>query len=463
MTEVPRALVFVDFETPEWLIVAASERERLIALGLQVYLVFLSDLNTPPTRTSNGRKLLLKHFDIEPSNAISLKRERLEGANQGSVAFSKRAIAALDGQLIAYFRSNTPRGLFAKLMRRKLEVSAENLQRWLIREFHEHNVLEVSCPNGRLFLHQIIRDVCGQFRVPIHFTETSFIEAQAPSAYYLDRFPVHDRITFFEAYKSEFDSFSNLHEGAFDQESKWFFRRTLPRSDTNQFSKRFKRSVDKAHEDPALSSVVIFTSSSDEFINLDPLQWPDADVDQYQSFREVLSRLPKSMQVSLRIHPNLLNKTVGHFLQEAKLVRSLKKDFPQLHIHWPGDAANSYDLAARASLVIVSQSTMGLEALLMGKSVISTMANSWNLFFGTQWNPQADILGTKASKTSVFAFMRLFNSGAKGELAGSVGVLAGASRFPFEVWRLYWPSQLYFRIARFVNIQVDRALRKLLQ
>ncbi len=459
MTQVARAFVFVDYETPEWLMVAASEYQRLKNLGLHAQFVFLSELNSPPTKTLNGRKLLFRHFNLKPSSAIKFNPHCLQGARHEDFSLSKRAIAALDGQLIAYFRNSSPKGFFARSMRRNLEKNSLTLQRWLRQEFSEHTVRQVSCPNGRLFLHQVIRDVCREFQVSMNFTETAFIDAQDPVAYYLDEFPVHDRIAFYQKNKAEFDSFSNLQEEAFEREQKWFFERSIPRSGSNEFTKRFKGSEGELSEESE-SSAVIFTSSSDEFINLDPAQWPDGNVDQYDSYRNVLSNLPRTMHVSVRIHPNLLNKATGHFMCEVKLVRALKRDFPHLTILWPGDTANSYDLARRASLVIVSQSTMGLEALLMGKAVISTMANSWNLFFGSQWDPKRENYGVKTSKTNVYAFMKLFNSGAKGALTVSHSDFASASRFPCEVWRLYWPSHFYFRLARLVNIQIDRVLRK---
>lgn len=463
MTRMSLALLFIDYETPEWLMVAASEYERLRLLGLQVRFVFLSDLNSPPTKTRNGRKILLRQLNLKSSDAIVLNRQTVRLTGEKGLSQNPRAAAALEGQVIAYFRTNRPRGFGAYLMRKQLKRNGEVLEQWLIQVLRNNEILEVSCPNGRLYLHQIIRDICSVYEVPVYFTETSFIAPKNPTGYFLERFPVHDRISFFEEYKTTFNELSTLDEEEFAIEKAWFLARMSPRSASNKFSRRFEVAENSPSHDGNGLSAVIFTSSSDEFINLDPVQWPDCHLNQYDTFRRILMNLPLEMQVSLRIHPNLMNKSPRHFLEEINEVSKLKVDFPGLRVYWPGDAVNSYELAARSSLVIVSQSTMGLESLLMGKSVVSTMANSWDLFFGSHWREHEAKLGVTASKCQIYAFMRLFNSGSKGRILSSLDPLLSADRFPFQFWRFYLLTQVFLRIAKMVNLQIDRVLRTLCQ
>ena len=152
---------------------------------------------------------------------------------------------------------------------------------------------------------------------------------------------------------------------------------------TNSFSARWDSSrLDIQKGDEPLA--VFFASSFDEFLAFGPMWSIDEWGHRFEAFDEMMSLLEKKgVALVLRLHPNLGSKSRLYFRREVKQALVLKAAHPSLRIYWHNDAANSYDLVAKASYVIVERSTIGLEASLMGKPVWVTHA--------TQWDQIADI------------------------------------------------------------------------
>jgi hypothetical protein len=123
-------------------------------------------------------------------------------------------------------------------------------------------------------------------------------------------------------------------------------------------------------------SVAFFTSSQDEFLELDGWEgfgWKD----QYQAFSEFAKRV-RGRKV-LRIHPNFVNKSFGHSLSELRRVIWLLNSHIEIVPVCPTDKINSYELLELAERVFVYGSTVGLEASAFSKCVWNSMSSVYDV------------------------------------------------------------------------------------
>jgi len=109
----------------------------------------------------------------------------------------------------------------------------------------------------------------------------------------------------------------------------------------------------------------IFTSSIDEYfsnLEFDHRGWGS----QERAINKVASRLnEEGYEVVVRLHPNLANKSWVDIVTTFERIRKIKAE-----IILPWDEFSSYNLIEESDLVITWGSTIGLEALYLGKRVI---------------------------------------------------------------------------------------------
>ena len=158
------------------------------------------------------------------------------------------------------------------------------------------------------------------------------------------------------------------------QARKWVTARASsksPRESTNSlrspwpFPQESRESEDKEKRD-----IVFFSSSKDEFWSLGSLFPSKIWQSQYEGLSSLLSVLGDEIgSLTVRLHPNLKNKSLRLVIDEICEVRDLLETY-SAQIIWPHDRVNSYDLAFKSDLVVVANSTIGPELALMGKKVI---------------------------------------------------------------------------------------------
>ena len=122
---------------------------------------------------------------------------------------------------------------------------------------------------------------------------------------------------------------------------------------------------------PRDSLALFATSSQDETASLD-LNWNEASWgNQYEAFLAIWGKLKlRNLTPVLRIHPNLLNKNPSAAHREIKEIRRFKSENPEFYIVWPASPVSTYDLISYSDLVVVENSTVGLEASARGVPVI---------------------------------------------------------------------------------------------
>lgn len=117
---------------------------------------------------------------------------------------------------------------------------------------------------------------------------------------------------------------------------------------------------------------VIFSSSTFEFSGMPDVWSIEHYEDQYEGFSKYLDEEdPSGSETIIRIHPNLCSAPWRLQLSDIQRVTWLKSKHPSLSVVWHWESADSYKLMFEASNVIVSISTIGLEAICLGKRVVA--------------------------------------------------------------------------------------------
>lgn len=372
MTQNEFGLLVIDYENDEWLRVIASEVERIESSGKKVLVLRLARLNVP-ARTTLATLFVPLHKILRVTQESVFSPRKLPSSPKVSrFQFSPETEEALEAQLRGYFRS---RFQIPEKARRHLLHGGVILQEALDELFRSYKITEVSLPNGRLFLHKIIESKARLHKVPLFYTEIPVFDPKR-SSYFLEPFTVHDRIKLHKKYSD-----ASTLQLDFNEEKKWFGLRRESQSE-NPFlksQKNFSAGLEPSH---GLRTIALFSSSPDEFLGLEFGDWGCAWTDQYHGFEALLARMPSNCRFVLRLHPNLTNKSRLEYEHEISRARYLQAKFPKLTIIGPSAGASSYALVRSSELVVVSQSTLGLESVAMGIPTVSVMPTIWDLNLG---------------------------------------------------------------------------------
>ena len=130
--------------------------------------------------------------------------------------------------------------------------------------------------------------------------------------------------------------------------------------------------------DPAKRNLVIFNSSEDEYISIDPeFESYALYKRQYDGIRAVLdaAKTMSNAHVYLRIHPNLAKVRQPYHTS----LYNLPKEYDFLTVIGATDKCSSYALMDIADKIIVFGSTIGAEATYWGKPVIQLGTSLYSL------------------------------------------------------------------------------------
>ena len=283
---------------------------------------------------------------------------------------------AIDSELLTYFRrDNLDKGSITvrrmrKLLTRNTLASYRELNSWLVKNSPD----ELLIPNGRTSRQKAARICAEELGIRVKFYENG--RARRDS-YYLGNTQPHDRVASQEEVRQLTAEMSAEEISALAKA--WLVERMDAQSGTNTFSGSWDKQ-NSAHTDSTESlQAVFFTSSADEFLAFGPMWNIDSWNSQFEAFEIIMGVLSaRGYGLTLRVHPNLVEKSRPYFRAAISEIQRLKKKFPQLIIFWHNSAINSYDLARSADYVIAERSTIGLEANLMGKPVWINQAAQWD-------------------------------------------------------------------------------------
>jgi hypothetical protein len=281
----------------------------------------------------------------------------------------------VQSSLISYFSDSGPfNKINQRVIRRKfLKVAYEVFEETTDLMESEPEVTHIYVPNGR-YADQNAFFIAAKIKNPrviTYYYEKGFTEGK----YYIGQHSLHDRKKAQEVLKlQDFDRNRQEAINWFDQRKTNWVRNEFIFNWEGEEGPRTKSYSTK-------KTAVLFNSSNDEFASLG-LDWNDSDWDsQWDAFEKISYYLKeKGYEIALRLHPNGINKSRREKGRERRKLQGYKAKFPDIQIYGPDSKVSSYTLINSSSLVIVWNSTVGLEACYMGRPVVNLNASEWDEF-----------------------------------------------------------------------------------
>jgi hypothetical protein len=282
---------------------------------------------------------------------------------------------ALESELLTYFRLDfIPSTREARVLSHRLRVAMERTYAALDELWSQNPPARVLVPNGRTSRQKAARLVAEHHGIPVGFYENG---RATPDHYYLGTTQPHDRLASQAEVKSVVASLEPGH--AAELADSWITHRMSGDDGTNRFSSGWAQPKGAFAQGGPGQKAVFFSSSFDEYRAFGPMWSIDGWSHQFEAFDAMMTILEgQGVGLVLRLHPNLGTKSRAYFQREVTDVVDLQSRHPTLVLHWHNSEVNSYDLVRQADYVIVERSTIGLEAILMGKPVWVTQASQWD-------------------------------------------------------------------------------------
>lgn len=359
--------------------------------GFEIRLIDLSKFAGPEGFSLSRpfwKLLLSRSFRNQLEDRILKPKKSHNRKVRENFTLSTELASAINSELHTVFKSSDTGAPIMRVHRRLREYRLRRAHEFLLNLNIDMNIDLLVIPNGRFPLSVLTKELLSR-----QSKETRFLEV-AYGRYTLETFAIHDRVGLAAFLRGQ-------RRDTLSYEPKIW----LNNQAQNVFAAQFE-----AASRPEAFPMAFFTSSSDEHWAL-PGSWQEHEwVDQFDSFDAVLSQCMPQTAV-MRVHPNLKWKSLRHFWRETKLIADLSKKHSQLKVFGPFSKINSYELAARASLNVVSISTIGLEIILRGGSVVSTFPNLWNAYVDSPiWSGREtiqceDVNHDQESATHLAAFL----------------------------------------------------------
>lgn len=367
--------VFHGENDPSWNGVTEAVVEQLREKGKEVYVIDVCNFSYP--RFKPVAEKLVTFFSgtdlspfARPKSPVwdeSIMRQSQSNALRELTVEEeikiRMSIKSLAMSVFSDYRPERHWLLFPALFRQQLRLSRELFSLVMERAQSFEDVSHFVIPNGRFPYQMTLQIAARRLGVPVLFFERGF---SAGWKYYLGELSPHDRVGWQEeSRKVNWPEPSSVRRKTLE----WLESRKNPGASENVFNKNWETyqvSSNKKTDTKLLDSTVFFTSSQDEFLSMESWEgfgWKD----QYEAFAAFASQV-KGDKI-LRIHPNFLNKALGHSLDELQRIFWFMRQINDIQVIWPDQPKNSYELIDRCSRVVVYGSTIGLEASSSGKSV----------------------------------------------------------------------------------------------
>lgn len=357
-----------------WAIVSSLEK-KLASQGHSVTVVDLTNLVFPRSRSFQsrfrdlqGKDGVIREFLAESTNLVTPRSitasEELRSQSVGDLQadFLSSFVAS---QVLSYLSlpANRQDSLVARYFKRKILQSAHEIYLWAkTNRFHE-TFTDAFIPNGRMPAEASLAHLHESASRQVHYFEASFIHEK----FYLAPFPPANLRAASESRFWEEVGSTGMAMTAHQA----FGRAKRQNANVNKFAKSHSKTSPRYEESHLLT---FFSSSSDEFQAL-PSDWgyETSWSNQYDAFSAFLNRrfqFAQGLQPVLRIHPNVLNKSLSTVVAEIKAIYSLVKAHPNIDFFGPESGVDSYSLVNQSKLVVVALSTIGLEAMLQDVPVV---------------------------------------------------------------------------------------------
>lgn len=378
-------MIYCPFNEPYYLDIASEIIKNLLAEGHTVRIVRPTKSATVTEYYSSS---LLRIFNRPDPGSVFIQDFEKLGTRQASTRSLDRTShtinllkgepsfqTSLQSSLISFFSDSGPfNKVNQKIIKRKfLKVASDVFQQTSEAMKSEKIISNIYVPNGR-YADQKAFLLAASYQNPnviTNFYEKGFTDGK----YFLGPYSLHDRKKVQEILKlQEFSE--NMIEA-----NSWFVQRQT-NSARNEFIYSWEdnaKSITKLIT--SSKKAVLFNSSNDELASLG-VDWNDSEWNsQWEAFEKISKYLiSKDYDLVLRLHPNGINKSRREKRRESIELSKFRKMIPSIKIHKPDSKVSSYDLINSSNLVVVWNSTVGLEACKMGKPVVNLNAAEWDDF-----------------------------------------------------------------------------------
>ena len=354
-----KTILLLDSHAEIFLKVAQSVVEHLAGKGEKIEIWDVSSLSYPQwgalsssalEETFDGLEVTIRRKNL--FNIREIFKKQPESIRQQIHFYSvERHVGESRGRQISRFLLRTYlRGTIRSAERIASEIESGKVK-----------VGKVLIRNGRSPWQHVLRSELHKFaNVELGYYDFPFFWGKEYA--FLGPHPVHDRESYqADSLKAQNRTFSAIGEWRDHHrermQSKWRFQ-----------------------DQTAVYKVAVMSSSTFEFMSMPDVWNTGTFKDQYEGFSETLELLdPSGGSSVLRIHPNLQNAPWRVQLSDFKRVRWLKKKHPGLTIVWHFEETDSYAIIRNCEFVVVSISTIGLEAIAMDKKVLAVGSNFYDL------------------------------------------------------------------------------------
>lgn len=212
-------------------------------------------------------------------------------------------------------------------------------------------------------------------------TKSVFFEkGDSPGTAFIRNYTPHDRII---SQKSVDEVLFGISQKLIQETAtSWLAKRAPAKNSPNQFSENWALNLPQYLLSKISGRKVagFFTSSQDEFNSIGPEWLIHEWTSQIEAFEVLANQLKaKNYVCFLRVHPNLTSKSHQFFKRERRDIIELQKRNPELIILWHDNPINTYELLTQTDVVVVWNSTVGIEASARGIPVYTCAAASYDL------------------------------------------------------------------------------------
>jgi hypothetical protein len=307
----------------------------------------------------DGRRVRSKH---EPLASEEIRKLR--------VAVESSLISALRKSLA---KPSERVGLLEKLADRLVTAQSVQVFALAVHVLSEFSPSHVFIVNGRFAGEQACVLAAQRLKFEISFLEINSIFANL----FARPYRIQDRAA---SQKHALSMGKNLSKvNLRDSAERWESEQRNKNSMTNPFNKLWVESS-SSWDLPRKGLALFATSSRDEYDSLD-IDWKEASWEnQLDSFHAIWGKIKSSeLTPVLRVHPNLLNKHPASGLREISETKQFLRKNPDFVVVWPSSPVSTYDLLSYSELVVVQNSTLGLEASIKGIPVVCTDSSGYDL------------------------------------------------------------------------------------
>jgi hypothetical protein len=328
----------------------------------------LLGLESPEERVASflreriGDKVIIHHVDLtkarvgEVEAAHLLLRECLESDDIASVWNCGMNVGiAIKSHLISKTRDSQPNPMKYQSTVFNAVRTFLRLNHWADENESLREISEVWICNGRPFHERVAREICQRLNKKIRYYEIGG-EGTIPKRWILHSKSPHDRT----GHQEEIENLAREKGLDYEVINQWIDSRRNPRENPFYHEKDPKRSLQLTEP-----FIVFFSSSEDEVAAISS-DWKSAWKDQINALHALMEVFESQdeYQLVVRVHPNQANKSKS----DQKRWESFQTQ-GKTTVYSQDSLVDSYELLDRAHAVIVYQSTLGVEAAVMGKKL----------------------------------------------------------------------------------------------